>query len=172
MDGAFGATGFGVSPFDGDIKPTRVPLFAPGSGRRTLPFPHPWNYGQPIEILETYFWGAESDGGPGKHNRYLKVPGFAPVLVTRDPGLIRAITTATSDQPGDFDRDTLPSTGIARATGEDTLLYSNGPVWKRQRKLAAPPSGKQHSFSPRGSTNSKRRFGTPSPNGSMPCGST
>jgi cytochrome P450 len=138
----------GFSPFSGDIRPTRVPLFAPGSGRPSLPFPHPWNYDRPIEILETYFWGAESEQGTGKHNRSLNVPGFSPVLVTRDPGLIRAITTATSDQPGDFDRDTLPSTGIARATGADTLLYSNGPLWKRQRKLAAPPFGKTTLFQP------------------------
>ena len=46
----------GISPFGGDIEPTRVPLFSPGSGRPTLPFPHPWNYDRPIEILETYFW--------------------------------------------------------------------------------------------------------------------
>ncbi|HEV7999124.1 MAG TPA: cytochrome P450 [Planctomycetaceae bacterium] len=140
----------GVSPFDGDIQPTRVPLFAPGAGRPTLPFPHPWNYDRPIEILESFFWGdgAESEQGGGKHNRYLSVPGFSPVLVTRDPGLIRAITTATSDQAGDFDRDTLPSTGIARATGADTLLYSNGSIWKRQRKLAAPPFGKTTLFQP------------------------
>jgi len=70
------------------------------------------------------------------------------VLVTRDPGLIRAIATATSDQPGDFDRDTLPSTGIARATGADTLLFANGPLWRRQRKLAAPPFGKTTLFQP------------------------
>jgi cytochrome P450 len=139
---------FGVSPFEGDIRPTRVPLFAPGSGRPTVPFPHPWNYDRPIEILESYFWGAEAEQGGGKHNRYLGVPGFSPVLVTRDPGVIRAITTATSDQAGDFDRDTLPSTGIARATGADTLLYSNGAIWKRQRKLAAPPFGKTTLFQP------------------------
>jgi cytochrome P450 len=139
---------FGISPFDGDILPTRVPLCAPGSGRPTLPFPHPWNYDRPIEILETYFWGAEAERGPGRHNRYLNIPGCAPVLVTRDPGLIRAITTATGDRPGDFDRDQLPSTGIARASGGDSLLYSNGPLWKRQRKLAAPPFGKTTLFQP------------------------
>jgi cytochrome P450 len=139
---------FGFSPFAGDIHPTRVPLFGLGLGRPTLPFPHPGNYDRPLEILETYFWGAESEQGTGRHNRYLNVPGFSPVLVTRDPGLIRAITTATSDQLGDFDRDTLPSTGIARATGKDSLLYSNGPLWRRQRKLAAPPFGKTTLFQP------------------------
>lgn len=44
---------FRMSPFEGDIRPTRVPLFAPGSDRPGLPFPHPWNYDQPIRILET-----------------------------------------------------------------------------------------------------------------------
>src|SRR5262245_61434822 len=71
----------GISPFDGDIRPTRVPLFDPGSGRPTLLFPHPWNYREPIRILDSYFWGAEAESGPGRHNRYLEVPGFAPVLV-------------------------------------------------------------------------------------------
>lgn len=137
-----------INPFGGTIRPARVSRFQPGSGRPTLPFPHPWNYDQPIRILETYFWGAEADEGSGRHNRYLDVPGFAPVLVTRDPGVIRAITSETGDQPGQFDRDTLPSTGIARATGKDTLLYANGPLWRRQRKLAAPPFGKTTLFQP------------------------
>ena len=125
-----------------------MPICQPGSGRPTLPFPHPWNYDQPIRILETYFWGADREQGPGKHNRYLDFPWFAPILVTRDPGIIRAITTETGYQAGQFDRDTLPSTGIARATGKDTLLYANGPSWRRQRKLAASPFGKTTLFQP------------------------
>jgi cytochrome P450 len=137
-----------INPFEGDSRPTRVPLFKPGSGRPTLPFPHPWNYDQPIRILETYFWGADQEQGPGRHNRYLEVPGFAPILVSRDPGIIRAIATETGDGNGQFDRDTLPSTGIARATGKDTLLFANGPSWRRQRKLAAPPFGKTTLFQP------------------------
>src|SRR5262249_35773245 len=92
---------FGISPFDGDCQPTRVPLFK--VGRKTWPFPHPWNYHQPIEILEAYFYGAEAETGPGRHNRYLEVPGFAPILVTRDPGIIRAITSETGDLAGQFD---------------------------------------------------------------------
>lgn len=137
-----------ISPFDGDIRPIRVPLFWPRSGRPTLPFPHPWNYDQPIRILETYFWGADAGQGSGRHNRYLDVPGFAPVLVTRDPRIIRAITTETGDREGQFDRDTLPSRGIARATGKDTLLYANGPTWRRQKKLAMPPFGRTTLFQP------------------------
>ncbi len=113
-----------------------------------MPFPHPWNYDQPIQILETYFWGADVEQGPGRHNRYLEVPGFAPILVSRDPGIIRAITTETGDGSGQFDRDTLPSTGIARATGKDTLLFANGAFWRTQRKLAAPPFGKTTLFQP------------------------
>ncbi|MCC9606155.1 cytochrome P450 [Blastopirellula sp. JC732] len=133
------------NPFGGDCQPTRVPIcWAPG--RRTLPFPHPWNFQRPIEILETYFWRADEEEGPGRHNRYLKVPGFDPVLVTRDPGVIRAILTATGDREGQFDRDTLPSTGIARATGEDTLLFGNGVMWRRQRKVSAAPFGKTALF--------------------------
>lgn len=138
----------GVSPFDGDSRPTRVPLLWPRSGRPTVPFPHPWNYDQPIRLLDAYFWGADGEQGPGRHNRYLDVPGFAPILVTRDPWMIRAIATETGDRDGQFDRDTLPSTGIARATGKDTLLYANGSVWRRQRKLAASPFGKTTLFQP------------------------
>jgi cytochrome P450 len=138
----------GISPFGGDVRPTRVSLFRPWSGRPTLPFPHPWNYDQPIRILETYFWGAEREQGSGRHNRYLDIPGFAPVLVTRDPRIIRAIATETGDRDGQFDRDTLPSAGIARATGKDTLLFANGPTWRTQKKLAAPPFGKTTLFQP------------------------
>lgn len=138
----------GVNPFAGDTRPVRVPIFFGPRGRPTLPFPHPWNYTEPIRILETYFWGADDDQGSGRHNRYLDMPGFAPILVSRDPGIIRAITTDTGDGAGQFDRDTLPSTGIARATGPDTLLYANGPEWKRQRKLAASPFGKTTLYQP------------------------
>src|SRR5262245_1743049 len=138
----------GRSPFSGNILPSRVTLFRPGSGRPTLPFPHPWNYDEPILILETYFWGADAEQGPGRHNRYLEVPGFAPVLVTRDPRVIRAIATETGDRDGQFDRDPLPSVGIARATGTDTLLYANGPIWRKQKQLAAPPFGKTTLFQP------------------------
>lgn len=139
---------FGINPFDGDSKPSRVRLFYPGAGRPSLPFPHPWNYSQPIRILETFFWNVDKEQGPAKHNRYLDVLWFTPVLVTRDPGIIRAILHATGDQPGQFDRDTLPSTGIARATGKDTLLFANGPLWRIQRKLAAPSFGKSTLFQP------------------------
>lgn len=133
---------YGQSPFGGDCQPTRVPLLSVKSHRPTLPFPHPWNYQHPIEILESYFTDADQERGPGRHNRYLEIPGLAPVLVTRDPAVIRAILTATGDRQGQFDRDALPSTGIARATGKDTLLFSNGPFWRRQRKVAAAPFGK------------------------------
>ncbi len=138
----------GQSPFAGDCLPGRVKLIHFGSGRPTFPFPHPWNYTQPIRILESYFWNADREEGAARHNRFLDVPGCAPILVTRDPAIIRAITTETGDKPGQFDRDTLPSTGIARATGPDTLLYSNGSIWKSQRKLAASPFGKTTLFQP------------------------
>jgi cytochrome P450 len=136
------------SPFDGDIVPSRVPLIAPWSGRPTQPFPHPWNYRDPIRILETFFWGAEALEGSARHNRFLDVPFFAPVLVTRDPQVIRAIATDTGDGPGQFDRDTLPTGGIARATGSDTLLYANGAMWKRQKKLSTPPFARTTLFQP------------------------
>lgn len=135
------------SPFTGDIHPARIALFA--RGRPSLPFPHPWNHREPLRILETFFVGADDEADAGaRHHRYLDVPGFAPVLVTRDPAVIRAISTATGDRPGQFDRDTLPSGGIARATGADTLLYANGAAWRRQKQLAAPPFAKSTLFQP------------------------
>lgn len=133
------------NPFGGDCLPSRVPLLG-HAGRPTLPFPHPGNFQRPIEILETYFWQADQETGPGRHNRYWQPPGFSPVLVTRDPGVIRAILTGTGDRAGQFERDTLPSTGIARATGEDTLLFGNGVMWRRQRKASAAPFGKTALF--------------------------
>lgn len=144
------------SPFTGEITPRRVPLFAPGSNRPSQPFPHPWNYREPLRILESFYWNAngEDDAADaarpdsGRHNRYLDVPGFAPVLVTRDPQVIRAISTETGAKDGQFDRDTLPSSGIARATGRDTLLYANGEMWKRQKKLATPPFARTTLFQP------------------------
>lgn len=136
------------SPFGGSIQASRVPLVTLRSGRPTVPFPHPGNYKRPLEILEAFFWGAEQETGGGRHNRYLDVPGFAPVLVTRDPGLIRAISAETGEKPGQFDRDTMPSRGIARATGVDSLLYANGPGWKRQKKIATPPFARTTLFQP------------------------
>jgi cytochrome P450 len=138
----------GESPFDGDIRPARIPLFGLGLGRPALPFPHPWNFAEPIRILETYFWGADGEPVPQRHNRYLEVPGLSPILVTRDPRVIRAIAADTGEREGQFDRDTLPSVGIARATGKNTLLYANGPSWRWQKKLAAAPFGKTKLFQP------------------------
>ncbi len=133
------------NPFGGDCLPTRVPLLFQ-SGRSTFPFPHFWNYRRPIEILDTYFLHADEQEGSARHNRYLSVLGFPPVLVTRDPAIIRDILTSTGEREDQFDRDTLPSSGIARATGDDTLLFGNGAMWKRQRKVSASPFGKTSLF--------------------------
>lgn len=133
-----------INPFEGDDRPSRVPLLM--SSRPTVPFPHPWNYRRPIEILETYFSNTEHLSGAAKHNRYLDVPGMPPVLVTRDPAVIRSVLTTTGERDDQFDRDPLPSSGIARATGDDTLLFGNGAMWKRQRKVSASPFGKTSLF--------------------------
>lgn len=134
------------NPFDGDWLPSRVPLFA--KGRRSLPFPHPWNYKFPIRILETFFHDVDHLSASEKHNRYLYIPGFPKVLVSRDPGVIKAILFDSGDKPGQFDRDTLPTDGIARLTGEDTMLYANGEFWRAQKKLAAPSFGRSNLFQP------------------------
>ncbi len=136
----------GVNPFAGDCLPSRVPFFA--FGRPTLPFPHLWNYQDPIKIFETFYWNAEKETGSGKHNRYLYVAGLPPMLLTREPAIIRAVLAATGDKPGQFDRDTSPTAGIARATGEDSLLYANGCAWRRQKTLSAEPFSRSNLFQP------------------------
>lgn len=138
----------GLCPFEGTLATSRVPLFRARSPRPTLPFPHPWNFQEPLKILETIFSGADDEVGSARHNRFLEIPGLDPFFFTRDPQVIRAITVNTGDLAGQFDRDTLPSDGIARATGRDSLLYSNGPAWRTQKKLAASPFGKSTLFQP------------------------
>lgn len=146
----------GVNPFAGDCLPARVPLFK--TGRPTLPFPHIWNYQDPIRIFETFFWDADKESGSGKHNRYLYVAGLPPVLLTREPAIIKAVLSATGDKPGQFDRDTSPMEGIARATGEDSLLYSNGCIWRRQKSLSAEPFSRSNLFQPEKFQDFERTF--------------
>lgn len=136
----------GVNPFAGDVVPSRVPIFA--DGRPSWPFPHPWNYREPLRILDAIWWGADREPGAGRHNRYLYAGGFPPVLITRDPGVIKAVLGATGEKPGQFDRDTAPTAGIARATGEDSLLYANGELWHRQKRLVAEPFSRSNLFQP------------------------
>lgn len=100
-------------------------------------------------MLSTFYHGADAEKDRGaRHNRYLDVPGFAPVLVSRDPAVIEAISKATGDKPGQFDRDTMPTSGIARATGDKTLLYANGAVWRAQKQMVAPPFSRSTLFQP------------------------
>lgn len=100
-------------------------------------------------MLSTFYHGADAEEDPGaRHNRYLDVPGFAPVLVSRDPAVIEAVSKATGDKPGQFDRDTMPTGGIARATGEETLLYANGAIWRAQKQLVAPSFSRSTLYQP------------------------
>ncbi len=150
----------GISPFEGDVKPTRVPIFGRGSGRPTLPFPHPWNYDRPIRILETYFWGADAELGSGRHNRYIDVPGFATVLVTRDPRIIRAITTETGDRDGQFDRDTLPSGASPAPRARTRSFMPMGHSGECRKNWLPLPLAKPRSFSPNSFKSSRKPFGT------------
>jgi cytochrome P450 len=136
----------GVNPFGGDYLPGRVNLF--GRDRPTAPFPHLWNYTEPLKILETFYCGAEKESGAARHNRYLYFAGLPPVLVSRDPEVIRPILAATGEKPGQFDRHTGPTSGIARATGVDSLLYANGAAWRRQKTLVAEPFYRSSLFQP------------------------
>ena len=97
----------GSNPFDGDCLPTRVSLFS--SERPTIPIPLPWNYKEPIQIFEAFYTGTQNEEGWGAHNRYLYAGGFPPVLVTRDPGIIKAIQADTGDKPVSYTHLTLPT---------------------------------------------------------------
>jgi cytochrome P450 len=99
-------------------------------------------------MFDAVFWGADEETGSGKHNRYLTVPGMPLTLVSREPAVIKAILSATGDKPGQLDRDTFPTRGIARATGADSLLYSNGAQWRMQKQLAAPGFSRSNLFQP------------------------
>ncbi len=136
----------GKNPFGGTIAPSRIPFIC--QGRPTSPFPHPWNYTEPLQIVDSVFHGADELDPDGRHNRYMDIPFLPTVLITRDPELIRAILIDTGDKPGQFDRDPSPAAGIARATGVDSLLYANGARWKRQKRLAASPFGRTSLFQP------------------------
>lgn len=136
----------GANPFAGDCLPSRVPLFR--FGRPSLPFPHLWNYKDPIRIFETFYWDAERETGSAKHNRYLYVAGLPPVLLSREPAVIKAVLGSTGEKPGQFDRDQSPMAGIARATGKNSLLYSNGCPWHRQKRMAAEPFSRSNLFQP------------------------
>ena len=136
----------GVNPFLGDIVPSRVKILR--SGQPSLPIPHPLNYKEPLRILDTFFWNLDSESQSGRHNRFVSVPGLPYVLVTRDPGLIKAVLSDSGDKPGQFDRDTSPAEGIARATGEDSLLYANRALWRKQKKVAASPFTRSALYQP------------------------
>jgi len=136
----------GINPFEGDVLPSRVHLFE--RGRPCLPFPHLLNYKTPLQIFDAFYTHTESKDLSARHNRYLYLAGMPPVLVTRDPAVIKAIVLATGDKLGQFDRDTSPTAGIARATGVNTLLYANGKVWRRQKKMVMKPFSKGSLYQP------------------------
>jgi cytochrome P450 len=136
----------GKNPFAGDCLPGRVSLFHPR--HPASPVPLPWNYKDPFQIFKAFYTEADEATGAAQHNRYLDLPGFAPVLVTRDPAIIKSIQAATGEKPGQFDRDTTPTAGIGRATGTDSLLYSNGVQWRHQKKLSAQPFSRSNLFQP------------------------
>jgi cytochrome P450 len=135
-----------TNPFQGDWAPSRVPLFE--LGRPSMPFPHLWNYDEPLGVFDAVFWSAHKYSGSGRHNRYVVFPGMPLTLVSREPAVIRAILSATGDKPGQIDRDTFPTRGIGRATGTDSLLYSNGAQWRTQKQMAAPPFSRSNLFQP------------------------
>ncbi|MBX9625420.1 MAG: cytochrome P450 [Gemmataceae bacterium] len=117
---------FGRNPFGGTLTAHRLPLLstAPATAR---------NFRTPLRVLDHVF-------RDDRDLLYLDVPGFTPILFARDPEFIRAVTVGTANG-GPFDRDTLPTQGIARVVGGSNLLYSQGPTWKRHRAAAARPFG-------------------------------
>ena len=117
---------FGRNPFPGTLPAYRLPLL--DTAFATLR-----HFRTPLRILDHVF----RDGGDLK---CLDVPGFPPILFVRDPEFIRAVTVETANQ-GAFERDTLPTQGIARVVGGRNLLYAQGDLWKKHRTAAAKPFG-------------------------------
>ncbi len=136
----------GINPFDGDVSPSKVHLFERRQPCR--PFPNLFNFKTPLRIFDAFYVNANSEDLGERHNRYLYVAGMPPVLLTRDPAVIKAILLATGDKPGQFDRDTDPTAGIARATGVNSLLYANGAIWRRQKTMASKPFSKGSLYQP------------------------
>src|SRR5262249_3035485 len=89
--------------------------------------------GRALRIVDLVF----RDGGDLK---YLDVPGFPSILFVCDPEFIRTLTLQTALQ-GDFDRDTLPTQGIARVVGAENLLYSQGKTWQKHKGAISRPLG-------------------------------
>lgn len=116
----------GRSPFPGTRRVERLPLTS--TAVATLR-----HFRTPLRILDHVFHT------PGDL-KCLDVPGFPPLLFVRDPELIRQVTVATANN-GDFDRDTLPTQGIARVVGGRNLLYAQGDEWKKHRAAAARAFG-------------------------------
>lgn len=116
----------GKNPLAGTMRVERLPLLS--TAAVTLR-----NFRTPLRILDSVF----KDDCDLK---YLDVPGFPPILFIRDPEMIRSITLETANE-GNFDRDTLPTQGIARVVGGQNLLYSQGDTWRRHRAAASRPFG-------------------------------
>jgi cytochrome P450 len=112
----------GECPFPGTLRVERLPVVA--SALATVR-----HFRTPLRILDHVFRG---DGDL----KYLDVPGFPTILFVRDPEVIRAVTVGTMNH-GDFDRDTLPTQGIARVVGGRNLLFAQGEIWRKHRAAAA-----------------------------------
>jgi cytochrome P450 len=117
------------NPFPGSRPVERLPVIRTG----LVTFRY---FRTPIRILDALFGGPDDD----QDLKYLDVPGFPPILFVRDPEVIRAVTVETANQ-GAFDRDTLPTQGIARVVGTRNLLYAQGDLWRKHRAAAAKPFG-------------------------------
>jgi cytochrome P450 len=114
------------NPFPGTRPVHRLPLLR--TGLHTLR-----HFRTPLRILDAVF-------ADDRDLKYLDVPGFPPILFVRDPELIRAVAVETANG-GAFDRDTLPTQGVARVVGGRNLLFAQGELWRKHRTAAARPFG-------------------------------
>ncbi len=116
----------GESPFRGTYPARRLSIVATALVTAR-------HFRTPLRILDHVFRDGEAV-------KYLDVPGLPPILFIRDPEIIRTITVETANH-GAFDRDTLPTQGIARVVGGLNLLFAQGEVWRKHRAAAARPFG-------------------------------
>ena len=120
-----------------------------GSGRPTLPFPHPWNYHAADPHSRNVLLGRGRRAGAGPAQSLSRR-----ARVRADPGDARS-----GRHPRHHHRNGRPARAVRsrhaaldrhrpRDRAATRCSIRNGAIWRRQRKLAASPFGKTTLFQP------------------------
>ena len=112
------------------------------------PFPHPSESRSSHPDSRNVLLGADSEQGPGRHNRYLRRAWLlAPVLVSRDRGCIRAIAAETGTAKGSSIA-TRSRPWASPAPPDPIRCCSPTARPAHAKKLAAHPFGKTTLYQP------------------------